>query len=386
MRPRRPPGSRTAARRRPRASGRGRASGSRCRAGSPRGRRRRATARRRRGCRRTAKSSGIVSSTRLVLLCRNVNSRTRSPTETASSTRADMMRGVDTDTSTPHDSLNSHSLLGWLTRPTVRGTANSVLASSEMTRLALSSPVEAMTTSHVSSCASSSEDSSQASASSHWASGTRSARIDAGSLSISSTAWPLSMSSGRRSVRRRLLRRWRRASVAPPVRRRARRARSARRASSTHEEAQVVAFLDDRVGRGDEPVPEPGQEGDADAGCRPRARRSAADPVGRRVDLVEADLAGRVAPRGLGAGRKQPAEHLVGGPGDRGDRGYAEPFVDLGAARVVDAGDDVVDAELLARDTRGDDVGVVAAGDRRERVGVLDAGLPRGRRGRSPCR
>ena len=88
-----------------------------------------------------------MSSTMLVLLCRKVNSRTRSPTLTASSTRADMMRGVDTETSTPHDSLNSHSLLGWLTRPTVRGTANSVLASSEITRLALSSPVEAMTTS-----------------------------------------------------------------------------------------------------------------------------------------------------------------------------------------------------------------------------------------------
>ena len=96
-------------------------------------------------------SLGIVSSTRLVLLCRNVNSRTRSPTETASSTSADISRGVDTDTSTPHDSPNSHSLLGWLTRPTVRGTENSVFASREMTRLALSSPVDAMTTSQVSS-------------------------------------------------------------------------------------------------------------------------------------------------------------------------------------------------------------------------------------------
>ena len=34
-----------------------------------------------------------------------------------------MMRGVDTLTSTPQASVNSHSLLGWLTRPTVRGTA-----------------------------------------------------------------------------------------------------------------------------------------------------------------------------------------------------------------------------------------------------------------------
>ena len=96
---------------------------------------------------------------------------------TASSTSADMIRGVETLTSTPHASLKSHSLLGWLTRPTVRGTPNSVLASSEVTRLALSSPVEAITTSHRSSRASSSEDSSQESASSHSASGTRSGRI-----------------------------------------------------------------------------------------------------------------------------------------------------------------------------------------------------------------
>ena len=82
-----------------------------------------------------------------------------------------MIRGVDTLTSTPQASVNSHSLLGWLTRPTVRGTPNSVLASSEVTRLALSSPVAAITTSHWSRRASSSEDISQESASSHSASG-----------------------------------------------------------------------------------------------------------------------------------------------------------------------------------------------------------------------
>src|SRR4051812_5159318 len=106
-----------------------------------------------------------------------------------------MMRGVETLTSTPHASVNSHSLLGWLTRPTVRGTANSVLASSEVTRLALSSPVAAITTSHWSRCASSSDESSQESASSHSASGTRSGLIADGSLSISSTWWPLVISS-----------------------------------------------------------------------------------------------------------------------------------------------------------------------------------------------
>src|SRR3712207_8132983 len=52
-----------------------------------------------------------------------------SPTVTASSTRADISRGVETATSTPQTSLKSHSFLGWLTRPTVRGTPNSVLQS-----------------------------------------------------------------------------------------------------------------------------------------------------------------------------------------------------------------------------------------------------------------
>ena len=57
------------------------------------------------------------------------------------------MRGVDTATSTPQASVNSHSLRGSLTRATTRGTANSVLASRLSTTLALSSPVAATTTS-----------------------------------------------------------------------------------------------------------------------------------------------------------------------------------------------------------------------------------------------
>ena len=76
---------------------------------------------------------------------------------------------MDTATSTPHASVNSHSLAGSLTLATTLRTANSVLASSDTTRLTLSSPVAAMTTSHSCRPASSSEDSSQASASTHSA-------------------------------------------------------------------------------------------------------------------------------------------------------------------------------------------------------------------------
>ena len=93
-----------------------------------------------------------------------------SPTSTASSTSAASTRGVETATSTPQASVNSHSLPGWLIRATTRRTENSVLASSDTTRFTLSSPVAPMTTSNSSSLAFSRFSTSQASPSSHSAS------------------------------------------------------------------------------------------------------------------------------------------------------------------------------------------------------------------------
>ena len=69
------------------------------------------------------------------------------------------------------------------------------MASSDTTRLTLSSPVAAITTSQVSSPASSREASSQASASTHSAASTRSGSMFDGSRSMSITWWPLSTSS-----------------------------------------------------------------------------------------------------------------------------------------------------------------------------------------------
>ncbi len=80
-------------------------------------------------------------------------SRTRSPTVTASSTMAVRMCGGDTAASTPHCSVNSHSFFGWFTRARTRGTANSCLANSDVTRLSSSSPVAATTTSALDSSA-----------------------------------------------------------------------------------------------------------------------------------------------------------------------------------------------------------------------------------------
>ena len=106
-----------------------------------------------------------------------------------------------------------------------------------------------------------------------------------------------------------------------------------------------------------------------------RLDRAVSDPLLRNHHVVDADGAGGVAEVGLGTGRQDPAQHLVGRPLDRRDRRDAEPLVDLGAAGVVDPGHDLLDAERLARHPRRDDVGVVTAGDRGERVGPPDAGL-----------
>src|SRR5688572_202729 len=114
----------------------------------------------------------------------NVKMRTMSPTLTASSTSAVMMRGVDTATSTPHASSNIHSFFGLFTRATVRGTPYSVLAINETTRLTLSSPVAATTTWQWLSPASSKEVISHASASSHSALGTDETLMASGERSI----------------------------------------------------------------------------------------------------------------------------------------------------------------------------------------------------------
>ena len=74
-----------------------------------------------------------------------------------------------------------------------------------------------------------------------------------------------------------------------------------------------------------------------------------------------------------GSGSRR-AEHPIGRPLHRGDRGDAESLVDGGAARVVDAGDDPFDPERLTGDAGGEDVRVVAARHGGHRVGVFDAG------------
>src|SRR5271166_5861687 len=67
----------------------------------------------------------------------------------APSIPATMAPGVETATSIPQAWPNIHSFRRSLIRATTRGTPNSTFASRPRTRLALSSPVAAITTSHV---------------------------------------------------------------------------------------------------------------------------------------------------------------------------------------------------------------------------------------------
>jgi hypothetical protein len=106
----------------------------------------------------------------------------------------------ETATSTPQASSNIHSFFGLLTRATVRGTPNSVLASRESTRLTLSSPVAATTTSQSARPASLSASISQASACSQLASGTLATRSPSASRSMRST-W-CSLRSSSRAIER----------------------------------------------------------------------------------------------------------------------------------------------------------------------------------------
>src|SRR6202163_1560441 len=89
---------------------------------------------------------------------------TTEPTDTASSTSDVYSCGVDTGTSTPQLSVNNHWLLALFTRAMTRGTANSCLERSEMTRLSSSSPVAATITSTSAIPAAWSEETSHASA------------------------------------------------------------------------------------------------------------------------------------------------------------------------------------------------------------------------------
>ena len=117
---------------------------------------------------------------------------------------------------------------------------------------------------------------------------------------------------------------------------------------------------------------------------RPRARRACwpTEAAGTSRSTRH-DLGAGVDPLDLAGVGQDPAQHPLGRPLHRGDGGDAEALVDRGPARVVDAGDDPLDAVGLPGDAGDEDVRVVAVGDGGQRPGLLDARPRRGGRGRS---
>ena len=134
-----------------------------------------------------------------------------------------------------------------------------------------------------------------------------------------------------------------------------------------------VLGLQHGVGLGEHAGAEADDERHAAAGGLLELGDRTARPVLVEVHLHDRDGARGVAPGGGHAVGQQHPQEAVGGPGHGGDGRDAQALVDRGALGVVDAGHDLGDAEGLAGHPRGDDVRVVARGDRRERLGPVDA-------------
>src|SRR3990170_4391648 len=303
------------------------------------------------------------------------NNRTRSPTVTSSSTIAVRMWGGDTAASTPHCSVKSHSLSGWLTRASTRGTPYSCLARSDVTRLSSSSPVTATTTSAVPRSAFSSTHGSQASPS-------RCSTSGAHSRAVSRTSGFCSMSV---IVRPRLARsdaRCRPTAPAPLITTRT--SVVPRRRQELVEQLQGVLLDDDRGevalleragGDRDEPSAPAVHAGHEDLAFDVERGDLLAHQMLRNLDPHPEQVAGRQRLLDLLARVAEHHHHLLDPPPCRGHGGDVQALVDVGASGVVDPGDHLGYVVVLARDPGGHDVRVVSARDGEEGVGLLDTCL-----------
>ena len=138
------------------------------------------------------------------------------------------------------------------------------------------------------------------------------------------------------------------------------------------DEVEEVALLADRVVVEQLRGAEAGHRGDPEASGGVEERELPPDDRGGDLTLDQADPARRIDPVVLDVGRQEAAQHLVGRPADGRHGRDAEALVDERATRVVDAGDHVLDAVVLAGDAGAEDVGVVAVGDCSEGAGLLD--------------
>src|SRR5262245_39932536 len=92
-----------------------------------------------------------------------------------------------------------------------------------------------------------------------------------------------------------------------------------------HRDVQQVALLADRRGTREERRPEPPDGDDTGADRRLELAEQLTGPGVGKGSLDQTQLRRRVGPLRRRALRKQSAEHAVGRPRDRGDRGKAEP-------------------------------------------------------------
>src|SRR5436190_639420 len=285
------------------------------------------------------------------------------------------MCGGDTAASTPHCSLNIHSLRGWFTRASTRGTANSCLESNDVTRLSSSSPVAATTTSAEATFAFLSTHGSQPSPSNSSTPGAHPSalRTVAGSCSISVTSWPRCPRSAAR---------WRPTAPAPVITTRmsvlrGRREQLVEDVEPVLLEDQLhdVSLLKGARRNRDEARPHPVDARDEHLSVLVQlAHRLPDQVVGNRHAHPE-QVAAHERFLDLLPGVHEHQHDLLHTPGGRRDRRDVQALVDLRALRVVDARDHVRHVVVLERDASGDDVGVVSVGDRDESIGLLDARL-----------
>lgn len=141
------------------------------------------------------------------------------------------------------------------------------------------------------------------------------------------------------------------------------------------EEAKLIAVLDDRRLSGEHELEFSGDVGDASARVALNICDGRAEPRGVEVDVEQGRAGGRIDVLDVRAEGDEPVHDLIGRPRDGRHDVDPELVIDPGTRGIIDAGDDVIDAERLAYDSRRDDVRVIARGDSREPGGLLDASL-----------
>ena len=142
-----------------------------------------------------------------------------------------------------------------------------------------------------------------------------------------------------------------------------------------HRDVEHVTILEDLVGPGETRDPEAGHPDDVRETHFVEARDGPPRQTGRGHALDEAYLGGGVYPFDGRAGVEEAPQDALGGPGDGADGRDPKALIDRRPPRVIDASNDPLNPERLARDAGDEDVRVVPVGHRGERTRTLDPGF-----------